>query len=142
MSDLDFLDPPVEVLEKPLPPREDPLAFHADRIRSMEDELLEESLEVVEGALMFAHIAPDQKEPPEEWVERWGREKAERMFRLAGYGLMANKDAPVGIKVARDIATGILRNRATEKMGPRELNVAFVQMPMAALPQYPEKEIE
>lgn len=142
LEQLEDDSPAVEVLRQPLPPREDPVLYHKDRLRRIEDELLEESLEVVQGVVRFAHLPPDLEEPPEDWVEAHGREKAERLFRLAGYGLMKSSDAPVGIKTAKDIATGILKARATEKMGPRELNVAFVNIPAPQLPEYGEKEIE
>lgn len=122
-------------------PRGASVAIQNAELASMQDELLVRSLNVVEGAMAFAEIEPTDSDPPAEWIEQLGEEKARIKFRIARAAWMAAKDAPVGIKVASALAVGIIKAKATEKAGPKQLNIAFVQM-TAPLPQFVEQELE
>lgn len=111
------------------------------RLERIQDDLLERSLAVVDGSVSFADIEPGALEPPPEWIEQYGHEGAMRRLRVARASWMNAKEAPVGIKVAAQVAVGILRAKAQEKSGPKTLNIAVVQM-TAPLPQFEEREIE
>lgn len=107
-------------------------------LQGLEDSLLEESMDIVGGVLRFADIAPGQLvdeegkilpigEPPPAWVSQYGRERAEKMYRLALAGWASKKDAPVAIEVARTIMIGIIKARAKDPT-PTDLNVSVVQV--------------
>lgn len=111
----------------------------ASRIREIEDELLGESLSILQDSLRFKEIGPDSKEPPVAWVEELGPQKAMERFRVAMAAWMSAKEAPVALSIAKSLAVGIVKARATEKGGARTLNMTMVQMNM---PQVNWEEIE
>lgn len=87
----------------------------------MEDELLENALTVVGGVCNFAHLDPeDLDKVPEGWDAR--------THRMAKVGWVPNKEAPVAVHTSTKVLTGIIRARATEKAGPRSLNINMVSM--------------
>lgn len=110
-----------------------------DRLRGIEDDLLERSLTTVQDALAFQEIDPEQASPPLAWVEELGPKAAERRLRLAKAAWMSAKDAPVGLKVAKDMAAGIIRARSAEQAAPR-LAVAVQVVTSSA--QYPSIEVD
>lgn len=112
-----------------------------ERIRGIEDNMLESALSVVDGVLAFAEVQPDDEEPPEEWNGRFGEEGARRRLKLAKEGWKSAKEAAVAIKVATGVVAAITRARASEKGGPKVLNFQFVQM-SAPLPEFPVLEVE
>lgn len=105
-------------------------------LKSLEAELFLESMQIVADSFKFREIAPDQQEPPPEWVQEMGHKKAMERLRSAQAGWMSKKDSPVAVQVAQAVVIGISRSRATEKAGPKNLNVQVVQM-SAPLPQFP-----
>lgn len=121
-------------------------------LKNLESDLLRQSMEVVSDTMRFREVAPPTVDPesgatlwdddsvPEEWVRELGQEKAEERLRVARAGWMDKKTAPIGVQVAQVLAVGIIRSRATEKAGPRTLNVQVVQM-SAPLPQFPELDL-
>ena len=106
-------------------------------LRSLEADLFLESMQIVADSFKFREIEPNQKEPPEEWVQELGYKKAKERLHSAQAGWMSKKDSPVAVQVAQAVVIGISRSRATEKSGPKTLNVQVVQM-SAPLPQFPE----
>lgn len=112
----------------------------AERIKTLENSLFERSMTIVDAALSFADF-DDLENVPQDWVEKYGMEEAERRFRIAKEARLPNKDAAAGLGMARAVAIGIARTRSMEKQGPKTLNVQFVQL-TAPLPQFPEKELE
>ena len=106
-------------------------------IRSLESDLLEKSLAVAMDSMRAFEIAPDQENPPEEWVKELGIKGAVERFRTAKMALMSKKEAPVALDVAKTVAMGIIRARSVEKVGPKVLNVQFVNLPTAVLPPIP-----
>lgn len=109
-------------------------------LRAMEDKLLDESLSVVGDALKFAHLSEDAEGPPAEWVDEVGVEAAERRFRVAKAAQLPAAKAPMGIRLAANLAVGIIKARATEKTGDKTMNIAVVQMP--APTEYPKQIVE
>lgn len=121
----------------PKPTRDDFIA-----IKEEEDALLKDSLEVLHGALNFAELPFDAVEPPQEWIDLLGEEDAHKKFRLIKAGQMSAKDAPVGVKVATSLATGIIKARATEKAAPR-LSVNVITLPtLEAAKSYDEMSLD
>lgn len=120
-----------------------PLATEVDpqraRLRNIEDQLLRSSLSIVRDSLAFEEIDPEATEPPEHWVEELGMEGAIKRLRLAKAAWLNAKEAPVGAKMAKEVAMGIIKARSTETAGAR-LNVA-VQV-VAAPAVYETKVVE
>lgn len=108
--------------------------------RQMEDEILTETSQIIRGAMNFHKIDPEAKEPPADWVEELGQEKADEQFRLARYALMSMKNAPVAFKMATAVHASIVKARSSEKGQHRTLRVQLVQMPTAHV-DYPKLEI-
>lgn len=138
MSGGDWFDPEPSSIVKTKPAS---LAVAEDTIRAVEDEIHRESASVLRDALAFVEIDPAWEEPPQEWLEKYGQLEAEKRFRAAKYALMNAKEAPVGLKLAKDTFVGMAKARATEKGGPKTLNMTFVQM-TRPLPVYKELEVE
>lgn len=95
-------------------------------LESIENDLFNKSAEILEGVLLFADLAPGAEMPPESWFQKYGTERATRMFRLAQYATMSAKEAPVAIKVAESVARGVMKARSMEKAAPKTLAVAFL----------------
>lgn len=106
-------------------------------MKSLEAELFLESMQIVSDMNKFREIDPGQEEPPEAWTAELGYKAAKERLRSANAGWMSKKEAPIAVQVAQAVVIGISRSRATEKTGPRTLNVQVVQM-SAPLPQFPE----
>lgn len=139
-DDWGFLAPEPAPLAKPEPIKLLPKQERLDRLRDLENQLLERSLNVVSDALYFRDIEPGQKEPPPDWGDMDPDEKIKRL-RMANAAWLNKKEAPVGIELSKQVAVGIIRARATEKAAPKTLNVAVIQM-SAPLPQFEVVEVE
>jgi hypothetical protein len=138
-TDLIESDPPVELVRPEKKAVVLPKKAQAAIMRSMEDEMHQESMTILHGATHFYKIEPDAKEPPREWVKELGKKQAWERFRLSQFALMSKKDAPVGLFLASATHASITKARATEKGGTRTLNMISVQMP--APPEYPRIEV-
>lgn len=112
-----------------------------DKLQEIQDSLLERSLGVVQDAMTFAEVKEDSEAPPPEWIDELGYERAWSRWRMAKAAWRNGRDAPVGLKVAAQVATGILKAKAQEKSGPKTLNVALVNW-AGPLPQFPEQDFE
>lgn len=110
-------------------------------LRGLETELLEDSLSVSRDTLRFREIDPGATEPPADWIEEVGLERATERFRCAQAGWMTRKDAPVGVQIAMQLGVGILKSRAQKDVGAKTLNVQVVQV-TAPLPKFPELVLE
>lgn len=138
--------PPVQVVKRK---REQSVEQRREAtLKTIEADLLRNSMEVVGDSLRFREIDPGQIDPPSEWVEELesahpgkGLELANQRLRCANAGWMNKKDSPVAVQVAQALAIGIIRSRSAEKSGPRTLNVQVVQM-SAPLPDFPRLRLE
>lgn len=101
------------------------------RVKAIEDRLFDKASEVLDGVLAFADVKADDVSPPGEWIEEYGLERAEKRFRMAKYGLMSAKEAPVAIKVAQAHHASITNSRAKERNAPISLNAALILIPAA-----------
>lgn len=106
------------------------------RIKGMEDVLLERAMSVVDDAMSFADIPYDQKEFPEEWLLLMTEEQAQRRFRQIKAGQMPSSHAPMGVKVALAVTTGILKARAAKGSAPK-LNLQMVILTKPEVREYP-----
>lgn len=126
---------PVAVVKRTA--EEDRLA----KLRQIEDDLLQQSLTVMDDVHGFRDIECGQTEPPIEWIKKLGFDEAEKRLRVANAAWLSAKEAPVGLMIAQRVAIGIIKARSSEKAQSRSLNIALVQMTMPV--QKPEEvEIE
>ena len=113
------------------------------RLADIEDELLDDSAEILKGIHKFHEVDADTKEPPRAWVEELGIEGALKRLRVARAAWMGAKDAPVALKLASATATAVLKAKSTRdhKEAPR-FNVAVVQLTAGPMPSFPELDVE
>lgn len=123
-------------------------------LRRLEDGIFERSMVVIDGVLHFAEIddpyenidpnlPPDVEQKlaiPQTWIDELGLEGATRRYRMAKAAYRATKDAPVGIRVASQVMTGIVKARATERSQRVALNVGVINM-SAPLPQFETRKV-
>jgi hypothetical protein len=133
---------PVELVPKePAVPAELARSGGGTAMRAVVDEIFEEAAANIAGVMKFSDI--DQQNPdvvPQAWIEAHGQEKAEKMHRLALMGLSNSRNAPVGIKTAQQVFTGIMKARENKGNEYRQLNMIFVRMESHAPKEYPEEE--
>lgn len=105
----------------------------AQRLKALEDDILERSMRTVEAALHWEDIDPDVTEPPAEWVESIGYEAAKKRLRVAKAAWMSAKEAPVALNMARTTALGITKVRSALKISSPTLQINLVSFasPMA-----------
>lgn len=123
---------PVEVL----PAKRTKAEERSIELRNMEDELLQQSMKVVQDTLRFRDIDPTQEEPPMEWRLAFGYEEAKKMHTIARAAWLPAKDAPIGLKYATQMGLGIIKARSVERAAPQNLAVQIIQM--TAPPSFPE----
>jgi hypothetical protein len=104
-------------------------------------EILDDTTRIIDDTLAFAEISADEPTVPVEWVKKYGRERAEVRFRTAKYALMSAKDAPVGLKIAAQMGSAIIKAKAAEPVVNNVLHVEKVFLTSPA-PIYPELELE
>lgn len=90
--------------------------------------------------VQFAKVDPLDLEapPPQDWVDRFGEEKATEMLVIARAAHCSTKEAPVGLKITQQLFTGLEQARATARIGNQASTVVVVvgaQPP--ALPSMP-----
>jgi hypothetical protein len=101
-----------------------------EQLKNLEDELLEESLRVIGGAMKFADIDPALTEPDAAFYERFkAHPDPEKLFRLMKYGQLNASKVPSGVMLAQKTAIGILKSRAGAKgeVKPLAVSVQIVQ---------------
>lgn len=114
----------------------------SEGLKSLEDEMLKASLEVVGGAIDFIEIDPQEPDKmPPGWVKKYGRKGAERRHRAAVAGLENAKEAPIGIKVATQFAVGAIKARATAQGGNSQLNINVISIGVRP-EKYEEVEVD
>lgn len=115
-----------------------------DDIRRMEEALFLRGIEAIDGVSRFGQVDPATNEPSREMIEQFGHDpvKLAEMNRLARYGLMSAKEAPVGIAVMKSLVVGLARARSLENMAPRSLNVAVVYQGAPPELNLPEQILE
>ncbi|MHC4647300.1 MAG: hypothetical protein ACYTBJ_17555 [Planctomycetota bacterium] len=98
-------------------------------MKKLEQTMLDSSMRVITDTCNFDELDPDNIDAiPEKWIEEHGELEAKRKHRVAKAGWLPNKEAPIAIQTATKIAIGIIRARATEKSGPKILNIQPISM--------------
>lgn len=123
----------------------------ADRIADIEEELHEEAATILKDAMHFMDVEPGPldpetgerlpPQPPAAWVAELGEEGAKRRLRTAQHALSSSKDAPVGLKLAKDALVGMAKVKAVKNAPARTLNMIVVNM-TAVLPEFEELEVD
>jgi hypothetical protein len=136
----------AEVIEEARPEKERRL----NEVDELQQRILFLHLRVVEdiGLAREVDITQDE-EPPEEWVARMGEREARRSFNVARSAWLSQKEAPAFLKLSAAVVTGMLKAKATEKAGSRELMIGvqvFMTPPVLAgeepMRLFPRKELE
>ena len=125
-------DPPTEIVSAAAPIEKVSAAIERleghSQIRAIEDQLHMQALEIHLHANAFREIDPMIQEPPAEWIAELGEKKAWQKFRAARAAWLPAKEAPVAFALAKSTMINIIKARATEKSGDRNLNVQIIQM--------------
>lgn len=112
----------------------------------MRNELLGRSLRIIDDTMAFRDIDTtlerDLDPAYEKMVRELGEEEAQKTYRLALMGWQKAADAPTGVKVAVNIAVGIMKANAAEKGGTHVLNVGKILIDSSAVPQFEERDVE
>jgi hypothetical protein len=120
-----------------------------DKLVSMRDELFRESMGVLQDSMRFRDFPRGQNEEERDMDENFltlvyqqGLSEATKTWRIAMASWSTAADAPIGLKLATNIAVGIMKANAAEKGGTHVLNVSKVVVNQAAIPQFEEREVE
>ena len=109
-------------------------------IREVTEEIFRENMQILLAASKWADLDLGAKEPPESWVRELGKAEAEKVFRVAICAQMPSKDAPIGLKMAGTIVTGILNTYERHNKGGQDMRAdAAVEMTVDA---FPEQEVD
>jgi len=107
------------------------------RMREIEDEILQTALGNVAAIQDATSISPEEENPPEEWVERFGKEAAEKRLYAAKWGWKAQKEAPLWAIQALQMVVGIAKARGQSvRVGTLELN-ARISLPAPTTSEHP-----
>lgn len=109
------------------------------RIRDIEDSMLEKSLRTIDAALSFAEVPFDVDEMTEEFRENHGPE-AEVRWRTIKAAQLSSKHAPVGLTIAQKVADSIVSARSREKQAEKDLGVQV--MVVTSAPVFEEMEVD
>ncbi len=102
-----------------------------EKLSAIEDEVLANSIDIVQHALNFADLGFDdngKEQIPVEWLSMPVREKEKRL-RLAKAAWMPKADSPVGLTLAYNTMIGIIKARASKETGNRVLNIENAYFP-------------
>lgn len=117
-----------------------------EALKGIRDRLFMESMVVIGDTMKARDLDPavDRDLDPAflKMVDELGEEEAQKTYRvaLAGWGKAA--DAPVFVKVATNVAIGIMKANAAEKGGTHVLNVGRIMIASDAIPQFEERDVD
>lgn len=135
-SSLDDTPAPIEVVhEAEIVPESDE-SSQIDRIKALEDEMLEEAMAVTKDVIDFGAIGPEDEAPPDEWVRELGAEKAMRRFRHMKAAWCGSKTAPVALGITASFVTKVIKARSVERAAPRALAIVMMPNPHAPMPLF------
>lgn len=107
------------------------------RMRELEDEVLQNALGNLAAVQSFSEITPDEENPPEDWVQRFGLAAAEKRLKLARAGWRPMKDAPFAAIQSLQIAVGFAKARGQQlHLSAGELNVK-ISLPAPTTAEHP-----
>jgi hypothetical protein len=141
-----------EVLETELvaPRRKDAVTRRREQeeaLGGIKNKIFGDAMRVVEDFMRARDIDPmlNATEDPAYWQmqsEMGDEEETKKAYRLARAGWLPGAETPAFVKVATQMATGIMKANAAEKGGAKILNVERVILSESAIPSFPEREVE
>lgn len=147
--------PPEEVLASVLVerPKKDPAVRKREQVEALagiKEKIFGDSMKVVGDYMRARDVNPKCAATPTDDPEFWKMalecngddEETHKLYRLASAGWLPAADAPGFVKVAANMAIGIMKANATEKGGSRVLNVGLINVDQSLIPQFPEREVE
>lgn len=136
----------ADLVERPLKDATTRRREQEEALGGIKNALFLDSMKVIGDTLRARDLdttLPRDIDPAfEKMVAELGEEEAQKTYRVALAGWNTAADAPVFVKVATNIAVGIMKANAAEKGGSHVLNVGRIQIDAAAIPQFPEREVE
>ena len=134
-------------------PRKDPSVRKAEQIEALagiKNAIFGDSMRVVGDYLRARDVNPKCAATPTDDPEFWKMAlecdgddaETHKRYRVASSGWLPAADAPGFVKVAANMAIGIMKANAAEKGGSHVLNVGRILISEAAVPQFEEREIE
>ena len=139
-EDWGFPDPVADALAASAVPDPKLARSREEFITNIEHQVHKEAAGIVSDALHFADIDPDDDDPPQAWIDELGVEGARKRLRTAKYALQTPKEAPIGLRIAKDTMVGMSKAKAGKKGPSHVLNMLVVKM-TGPVPQYEELEI-
>ena len=130
--------------KEPLPKKRQLTAveLRQERLQTIEDDLLESTMLVTDGACRFGEIDPGDLETiPQEWINDLGYDRAVIRHRVAVSATKPMREAPIGITIAAKVVTGIIRARTAERATGRSLNINMITM-TKPIPKYEVIDVE
>jgi len=116
---------------------------HGKWLLSKQRKIFLESSKMLEDALRAQEIDPTAEFPPASWVVEFGEVEATRRFRVARSAWLNAKEAPVMLKLAKELVVGISKALATDTTGPKVINMQIVAMPQTQKREiYPVIDVE
>jgi hypothetical protein len=119
------------------------------KLLSMRDELFKESMGVLQDAMRFRDFPQGQDDDARDMdenflklVDQQGLTEATKTWRIAMAAWSSASDAPIGLKLATNIAVGIMKANASEKGGTHVLNVSKVVVNQSSIPVFEGREVE
>jgi hypothetical protein len=108
------------------------------RVEELENQIFEQASGVVEATLAFVEVRPNQTEPPEAWIERYGLEAAKQRLEVAKMGWAPASVAPSAVTVAVKFMAASTRGRAFRgaKLIQNNLNVKL-ELPAPTTREHP-----
>lgn len=117
-----------------------------EKLKGIEDRILEKSMTIVEGCLHGAYVDTGDDEVPTEWIAELGMAGAVHRMRMAQDARCNPKEHPVYQDIAKSVMVGIIKARASSPAATASLNVNItLAAPKAAYaiidlePDSPEK---
>jgi hypothetical protein len=118
-----------------------------EALGGIKNKIFGDSMRVVEDFLRARDIDPllNKEEDPAYYrmmTELGDEEEVRKAYALARAGWLPGSETPAFVKVATQMATGIMKAQAAEKGGTKILNVGKVHIDASLIPAYDEIEVE
>lgn len=148
-------DAPAEVAHEAVlveRPKQNATARHRDQeeaLGGIKNKIFGDSMRVVEDYLRARDVNPKCAAEPTQDPAFWkmalefggDEEETHKVYRLASAGWLPSADAPGFVKVAANMAVGIMKANAAEKGGTKVLNVGRIMIGAESLPVFEEREV-
>ena len=118
-----------------------------EALGGIKNKIFGDSMRVVEDFLRARDIDPllNKEQDPAYYrmmTELGDEEEVREAYALARAGWLPAAETPAFVKVATQMATGIMKAQAAEKGGTKVLNVGRVIVDASLIPTYEEVEVE